>query len=71
MFFDSPKPPRWAEDRQWARSRLTKSWNSDKQLVWTLETRTEDLGGGTIRMGELAIRGDINGTLTLSILDSE
>lgn len=40
-------------------------------MTWQLEVRTEDLGAGTMRLGELVFTGSADSELTLSILDEE
>ena len=64
--------PCWSftEDRQWSRGALRKNWDDSQQLSWYLEVRTEDVGAGTIRMGEMTIRGSMDGTLLMSIAET-
>jgi hypothetical protein len=65
--------PCWSfgEDRQWSRSALRKNWGTDKLLSWFMEVRTEDIGAGSIRLGEMIVTGSITGDLTMSIAETE
>ena len=64
-----PNGQTWGEDRTPAKSHTRKYWISNECLEWELEVRTEELGGGTIRLGELLVKGQFTGELTLSIKD--
>ena len=70
---DGAGRPCWSfsEDRQWSRGALRKNWDTAKQLSWFMEVRSEDVGGGSIRMGEMVIRGSMPGELTISIAETE
>jgi hypothetical protein len=59
------------EDRQWSRGALRKNWDTEKQLSWFMEVRTEDIGAGSVRMGEMVIRGSMTGVLNMSIAEQE
>jgi hypothetical protein len=64
---------RWwsfTEDRQWSRGSLRKNWDDTQQLSWFMEVRTEDVGAGSVRMGEMVIRGSMQGELTMSIAET-
>ena len=68
-----PKPKNdwsWGEDQIPATSRRLKHWTGENCLSWFLEVRTEDLGAGTVRLGQVLVKGiGPTGQLTLSILD--
>jgi hypothetical protein len=61
---------RWHEDRQWSQSWFCKQWRGDK-LHWEMEVRTENLGAGTSRLGELEMNGSHTGILTLAIHETD
>lgn len=56
-----------SEDLQPATSRWQRFWVTDEKCEWRLETRSENYGVGTARLGELVFAGKLTGTLTLRI----
>ena len=60
----------WAEDQQQSQSWFCKQWKGDV-LHWEIEVRTENLGAGTARLGELEINGRMPGELTLAIHNND
>ena len=65
---DSPlKGVNWAEDRQWSSSWFQKQWVAGPELLWHMEVRSENLGTGTMRLGEICLRGSPAGTLKMSL----
>jgi len=59
------------EDADRSHSRLTREWYAGPSLNWEMEVRTENLGAGTMRLGELSITGMMTGELKLSIKTME
>ena len=56
----------WSEDQQRSQSWFCKQWKGDT-LHWEMEVRTENLGAGTARLGELEINGKWPREFTLAI----
>ena len=66
------KPWIWSQDRVLAQSLRRKVWDEDRSACeWWLEVRTEDIGGGSIRMGQLVFRGSADGELTMRLEEIE
>jgi len=59
-----------SEDLQWASSWVCKQWR-DESLYWELEVRTERTSVGSQRLGELVLKGSLNGELMLSIHETD
>ena len=72
---NSSKSWTWHDDRQWASSRLRKNFGpmgpfsrTPDQMEWGLEVRSEYTQGSQ-RMGEITIRGTLDGLLTMRITE--
>ena len=66
------KPWIWNQDRIISSSVRRKMWNENQSTCdWWLEVRTEDIGGGSIRMGQVVFRGSADGELTMRLEDVE
>lgn len=57
-----------SDNRQPAQSYLTKRFSADgSQIAYRMEVRTENLGGGSIRLGEIIMRGTMSGQMMVSL----
>lgn len=66
------KPWIWNQDRIPAQSIRRKVWDEAHSTCdWWLEVRTEDIGVGSMRMGQLVFRGSNSGELTMRLEEVE
>jgi hypothetical protein len=68
----TPREWSWAQDLIPSRSRMLKNWPvRGVQMAWAMEVRSDNNGAGTQRLGEVFLRGSMDGSLTCLLREEE